>query len=122
MSAHAADAVYQPVLDDGAVLGVRCHSCGRATAPRTPRCPACGSAVELARFAPTGTVWASSVIHIPVGERTPPYGLAYVDLDDGPRVLALQEQAITLAAGTRVRAEPSDDPQAWCVLIEEAQL
>jgi hypothetical protein len=33
-------------------------------------------------------VWSTTRIHIAHGERTAPYTLAYVDLDDGPRVLA----------------------------------
>jgi uncharacterized OB-fold protein len=32
-------------------------------------------------------VWSSTVLRVPLPGRTPPYGLAYVDLDDGPRVL-----------------------------------
>lgn len=39
-------------------------------------------------FGPSGTVWSSTVVRVPVPGRTPPYGLAYVDLDNGPRVLA----------------------------------
>ncbi|CND73438.1 Predicted nucleic-acid-binding protein containing a Zn-ribbon [Mycobacterium tuberculosis] len=28
------------------------------------------------------------MVRIPIADRTPPYALAYVDLDDGPRILA----------------------------------
>ena len=38
-------------------------------------------------FGPGGTVWSSTVVRIPVAGREPPVALAYVDLDDGPRVL-----------------------------------
>jgi uncharacterized OB-fold protein len=44
--------------------------------------------VESERFGPAGTVFASTVVRIRVGDRVPPYALAYVDLDDGPRILA----------------------------------
>ncbi|MCY4271688.1 MAG: OB-fold domain-containing protein, partial [bacterium] len=37
---------------------------------------------------PRGTVFSSTVLRIPVPERTPPFALAYVDVDDGPRILA----------------------------------
>jgi uncharacterized OB-fold protein len=43
---------------------------------------------------------------VPVPDRKPPYVLAYVDLDDGPRVLAHvsdpAELAQRVAVGTRV--------------------
>lgn len=118
MTSGTSPATYQPLLDpQGGVAGVRCVSCRRAIAPATPRCPACGADVTAERFAPTGVVWASTVIHIPVGERRPPYGLAYVDLDDGPRVLALQRDPSVLAPGRRVRLEATSEPAAWCVAV-----
>lgn len=70
------------------VAGRRCRSCAEVSAFAWPRCPACRGEVEPASFGPDGTVWSSTVVRIPVPGRTPPYGLAYVDLDDGPRVLA----------------------------------
>jgi uncharacterized protein len=54
----------------------------------SPRCSRCLGAVVTDRFGPTGTVWSSTVVRIAVPGRTPPYTLAYVDLNDGPRVLA----------------------------------
>ena len=41
-----------------------------------------------ATFGPGGTVFSSTVLRIPVPGRTPPFTLAYVDVDDGPRILA----------------------------------
>jgi len=40
-----------------------------------------------ATFGPKGTVFSSTVLRIPVPGRTPPFTLAYVDVDDGPRIL-----------------------------------
>lgn len=75
--------------DNGArVTGVRCTACAYPAAFARVRCPRCGSEVTPAMFGPGGVVWASTVVRVPVPGRTPPYGLAYVDLDDGPRVLA----------------------------------
>jgi uncharacterized OB-fold protein len=54
----------------------------------SPRCPECGSDMRSERFGPGGTVWSSTVVRVAVPGRTPPYAMAYVDLDDGPRVLA----------------------------------
>ena len=60
--------------------------------------------MEHAAFAPTGRVWSSTVVRIPVPGRTPPYTLAYVDIDDGPRVLAhLVGVTDRVDIGTRVR-------------------
>jgi len=38
-----------------------------------------------------------------VGERRPPFGLAYLDLDDGPRVLVHLADAALVTPGTRLR-------------------
>jgi uncharacterized OB-fold protein len=73
---------------DGRVLGKRCARCGHVTVQTCERCPACGGEVAVAAFEPYGKVWAATIVRIPVPGRQPPYGLAYVDLDDGPRVLA----------------------------------
>jgi uncharacterized OB-fold protein len=54
-------------------------------------------------FGPDGAVWSSTVVHIPVGRWKPPYAIAYVDLDDGPRVLAHLGPAAVLPPGTRIR-------------------
>jgi len=83
----------RPVVQQGPdglcrVAGQRCRSCGEVAAFAWPRCPACRGEVEPAAFGPDGTVWSSTVVRIPLPGRTPPYALAYVDLDDGPRVLA----------------------------------
>lgn len=98
----------RPVLDgtgdDVAVLGVRCTACRYPAAQRgIPWCPVCYATVEPARFATTGTAWSSTVVAIPVGERRPPFGLAYLDLDDGPRVLVHLAEPTVLRLGERLR-------------------
>jgi len=70
------------------LVGVRCNSCDHPMATPRPMCAACGGEVVEARFGPEGTVYSSTVVRIAVGNRTPPYSLAYVDLDAGPRILA----------------------------------
>ncbi len=91
------------------IEGLRCPSCGEVAAFDWSRCPACRSAVEPASFGPDGTVWSATVVRIPVPGRTPPYALAYVDLDDGPRVLA-HVTGGGAPIGSRVRlAPPSPD-------------
>lgn len=74
----------RPLLDGG-----RCQACGHAIALALPRCPRCGGEVAPQTFGPGGTIWALTVVHVPAraGDAVP-YTLAYVDLDDGPRLLA----------------------------------
>lgn len=87
------------------VEGCRCPFCGEVAAYVWPRCPACRSGVVPAFFGPDGTVWSSTVVRVPVPGRTPPYALAYVDLDDGPRVLA-HVTGTGAPIGSRVRVTP----------------
>ena len=83
--------------------GWRCTSCRHPLLWPTPRCPECGGSVVSDRFSPSGTVWSSTVVRVPVPGRTPPYAMAYVDLDDGPRVLAhIAGPPERLAVGARV--------------------
>jgi uncharacterized protein len=94
----------RPVLRDGAILGARCASCRYPAAQEgIPWCPACYGPTAPAGFAVTGAVWSSTVVAIPVGERRPPFGLAYLDLDDGPRVLVHLAEPAVLPPGTRLR-------------------
>lgn len=86
------------------VAGCRCARCGHPLLWAPPRCPECGGEPHEAVFGPSGTVWSSTVVRVPVPGRTPPYGLAYVDLDGGPRILAhvAGSAAERVAPGTRV--------------------
>ncbi len=68
-----------------------------------PRCPDCGGEVTAAEFGPDGTVWSATVVRIQIPGRTPPYALVYVDLDDGPRVLAHHDGPDAASIGARVR-------------------
>lgn len=97
-----------PQADGAAVLGVRCTDCGYPVAFERPACPVCSGPVAESRFGPGGTVYAATVVRIPVGDRTAPYALAYVDLDDGPRVLAATppaagDETSGVPVGSRVR-------------------
>lgn len=98
---------------DGAwiVAGRRCLTCVEPVAYPWPRCPQCGSEVEPADFGPQGTVWSATVVRIAVPGHTPPYSLAYVDLEDGPRVLAhvVGEPDEPAPIGGRVRLSGASD-------------
>ena len=100
----------RPAFDGEGVLGVRCTACRYPVAQRgIPWCPACYAPVADERFAPTGAAWSSTVVAIPVGTRRPPFGLAYLDLDDGPRVLVHLAEPEVVPIGTRLQIIGSPD-------------
>jgi uncharacterized OB-fold protein len=99
----------RPVFEDGSVLGVRCTACRYPAAQQgIPWCPVCYQPVEPARFSPAGAAWSSTVVAIPVGERRPPFGIAYLDLDDGPRVMVHLAEPVVLPLGARLRITGTD--------------
>ena len=93
----------RPQLVGGRVAGERCVSCDYPV-PQVglPWCPSCYGRLEPASFSPAGTVWSSTVVAMAVNNRRPPFGLAYVDLDDGPRVLVHLRSPKVLPARSRV--------------------
>ena len=100
----------RPEIRGTRLIGARCSACGYPSAPPAPWCPACQCRDQAAvEFGPGGAVWSSTLVHIPVGRWQPPYALAYVDLDDGPRVLGHLKVPAVLRAGTRVWIVGSDD-------------
>jgi uncharacterized OB-fold protein len=92
--------------DDGRVrlCGWRCVECDHPLALPAPWCPRCRGALHPAEFGPAGTVWSSTVLRVGLPGRTPPYGLVYVDLADGPRVLGhlVAEPPVRLPVGAAV--------------------
>ena len=75
-----------------------------------------------AAFGPAGTVWASTVVRVALPERAAPYGLAYVDLDDGPRVLATVDGSTQapIQVGSRVVLWPGPDDDLTVRSLEAA--
>jgi hypothetical protein len=91
--------------DDAWVLaGFTCQECGYRLAVAAPWCPVCHGALEDAEFGPGGTVWGSTILRVPVGGFDPPRGLAYVDLDAGPRLICqiAEMSEVALPVGSRV--------------------
>lgn len=101
--------IRRTAAGDWIVAGRRCRTCAEPVAYSWPRCPSCGSEVEPADFGPQGTVWSSTVVRIAVPGHTPPYSLAYVDLEDGPRVLAHVASEESAPIGALVRLTGSSD-------------
>jgi uncharacterized OB-fold protein len=98
------------VATDGghALAGWICASCAHPLALPRPRCPRCTGELVAREFGPFGTVWAATVVRVPIPGLEPPYGLAYVDIDEGPRILVHSGEG-PLAIGSRVRLEAPDD-------------
>lgn len=85
------------------IAGSSCPNCGYAVGTAAPWCPRCQSDVEPQGFGPRGTVWSSTVFRVPLQGRTPPWVLAFVDLDEGPRILAhVDGPAETVPVGAAV--------------------
>src|SRR5437763_1280499 len=66
----------------------RCHACGDVYSPPRPFCPAC-AAREVSVFAASGKgrLYSYVIHHRPVPGFTPPYAIAVVELDEGPRLM-----------------------------------
>ena len=96
--------------DEHRLVGQRCADCGTVNATARARCPDCRGELVEAPFGPGGHVWSATVVRIPVPGRQPPYAVAYVDLDGGPRVLAhVAEVTEAPVPGTAVRLTGSNE-------------
>lgn len=102
----------RPTLVGGSLVGARCTRCGHGFSPALEWCPRCLGGAAPTKFRGTGVVWAATLVHLPMGPRTCPWAVAYIDLDDGPRLLGHLDQPIALAPGTAVEliADDHGDP------------
>lgn len=111
----------RPAVRGECLVGSRCKACRYPSAPPAPWCPACQCREsDAAAFGPGGVVWSSTLVHIPVGRWQPPYALAYVDIDEGPRVMAHLQTPQPLRVGTRVRIVGVDEGGDLIVAAEQA--
>ncbi|MEJ8570577.1 Zn-ribbon domain-containing OB-fold protein [Microbaculum marinum] len=71
------------------LLVQKCADCGSHQFYPRPFCLECESnALDWVAVAGTGTVYSLTTVRVPVIEElTPPYEVALVDLDEGPRLL-----------------------------------
>ena len=66
----------------------RCNACAKAYFPPRPFCPACASRdVAVFRATGKGRLFSYVIHHRPVPGFTPPYAIAVVELDEGPRMM-----------------------------------
>ncbi len=119
-------------LDPPRLLGSRCSACGTRMFPARGFCPACDTeaAPERVALAPKGSVFSFTTVRQAPGNRPVPYTLAYVDLDDGVRVLAQldppAEGRQEAAIGQRVRlvlrnaVPPPGEPRLGYAFVADA--
>ena len=67
----------------------RCGDCSKTYFPPRPFCPACASReVGVFRASGKGRLYSYVIHHRPVPGFTPPYAIAVVELDEGPRLMS----------------------------------
>ena len=67
----------------------RCDACANVYFPPRPFCPSCASR-EVSVFAASGraTLYSYVIHHRPVPGFAPPYAIAVVELEEGPRMMS----------------------------------
>ena len=78
---------------DGAKIGElrlqSCNSCGKVYFPPRPFCPACGSRdVVVMKASGRGRLFSYVINHLPTPGFEPPFAIAVVELDEGPRLMS----------------------------------
>ena len=66
----------------------KCTGCSHVYFPPRPFCPQCGSAdVDVFRASGRATLYSYVIHHRPVPGFMPPYSIAVVELEEGPRMM-----------------------------------
>jgi hypothetical protein len=94
----------------------RCNACQKAYFPPRPFCPACGQReVSVFKASGKGRLFSYVIHHRPVPGFTPPYAIAVVELDEGPRMMTnivncpQTPEALVLDMKLEVAFEKQDD-------------
>lgn len=73
----------------GALRLQRCDACGHVYFPPRPFCPSCASRqVSIFDASGKGRLYSYVIHHRAVPGFTPPYAIAVVELDEGPRMMS----------------------------------
>lgn len=90
------------------LLASRCEGCDNRAFPAAEFCHLCGSdrLVGLP-IAPRGSVYSWTRVFVAPAEFQAPYYLAYIDLEDGPRILGRLHDADPPAIGDLVEGAPA---------------
>lgn len=109
---------------DGRLVLPVCDACGHHVWYPRDACPVCGhGSVTWTEMSGRGTVYARTIVHKARGpwKEATPYVIAYVELEEGPRMLTnvVTEDPQAVAVGDPVVATfvpvpeaPEDDPQS----------
>ena len=94
----------------------RCDACANVYFPPRPFCPACASRkVSVFKASGKGKLYSYVIHHRPVPGFTPPYSIAVVELDEGPRMMSnvvdcpQTPEALELDMPLEVKFEKLDD-------------
>ena len=94
----------------------RCNACQKAYFPPRPFCPHCAAReVSIFRASGRGRLYSYVIHHRPVPGFTPPYAIAVVELDEGPRMMTnivecpQTPEALVLDMALEVAFEKIDD-------------
>lgn len=85
------------------ITGWRCTQCQYPMAQQVTVCMVCRGEVAEVDFATVGEVWASTCLRVRVPGHQPPFAVAYLVLDEGPRILAHTGGDKPLPIGSRAR-------------------
>lgn len=107
-------------LDEGRLVIPRCNTCEDAIWYPRAFCPGCGGiSVSWFEASGAGTVYSFTVVRRGLGDwaEHAPYVVAYVELDEGPRVLTnIVSPWDGIEVGSRVQAVVEKDPAAGPIL------
>lgn len=94
----------------------RCNDCAKVYFPPRPFCPACASrGVSVFKASGKAILYSYVIHHRPVPGFTPPYAIAVVELEEGPRMMTnivecpQTPEALQLDMPVEVVFEPQND-------------
>ena len=80
---------YWDGAKDGKLILQKCNDCSDNYFPPRPFCPKCGSrSVQEFQASGKGSLYSYVINHLPSPGFTPPFAIAVVELEEGPRLMS----------------------------------
>ena len=80
---------YWDGAKDGKLILQKCNDCSDNYFPPRPFCPKCGSrSVQEFQASGKGALYSYVINHLPSPGFTPPFAIAVVELEEGPRLMS----------------------------------
>ena len=80
---------YWDGAKDGKLILQKCNDCSGNYFPPRPFCPKCGSrSVQEFQASGKGSLYSYVINHLPSPGFTPPFAIAVVELEEGPRLMS----------------------------------